>query len=227
MAPYENILIGHFIHTLGYVAGMHRLDLDHSAVQLLQQTPHDYTVGDLLAHLQGRNFIFEFKRNQDQVVTELTKPHRVQLLQLLEQPEAVKFRSISRRGHFLCFPTANTLSFMPYVELANSSNQRQDQLKTLTTFCHAMISPTSEIGMPYAQLSIYLKMLEHIAKQTKGTGSASGAGGLIMNISPQGEITYVQYDDLNVLTKALDKEPAAPQKQPPPPNRSIDRDFER
>ena len=61
---YENIFIGNFIYILGVQIGM---ALSHdkiplpACVNLLQQTPADKYLGDMLASFPGVSFLIEFE----------------------------------------------------------------------------------------------------------------------------------------------------------------------
>ena len=47
LSPYENVIIGNFIYGLGLVMGKNPRQID-SCVNLLQQTPLDKVLGDVM-----------------------------------------------------------------------------------------------------------------------------------------------------------------------------------
>lgn len=212
--PYENIYLGNFILTLGYIAGKRNLALNHTALQLLQQTPDDTTIGDLFANWGGRNFIFEFKRNETQVRSEFSKVRRTGLLAALHQPtpDAQMTLLLSSRCHFMCFPvqsSTSTLLFLPYAYIQNKASQDQNRCIDLSKFCTNILDGSADFGVSYQNFSAYLDVLTTI---TEEDSSGSGGAGVIMNISENGEISVVEVDNLRVLAKTLDHEPTPPTK---------------
>lgn len=217
--PYENIYLGNFILTLGYLAGKHGLELNQTALQLLQQTPDDRTVGDLFANWGGKNFIFEFKRNELQVKSEFTKHQRTELLVALRHPEAENLLTLSRRCHFMCFPTRSTLSFMPYVMIREAASQDEQERVDISRFCSSLLNQTPNLGVPYELFSKYLDVLARFTDDDSSDGGGGGTGA-IMNISERGEISVIEVDNLRVLARTLDHEQ-------PPPTKTLSRGFER
>lgn len=223
--PYENILLGNFILTLGYLAGQRGIELNQTALQLLQQTPDDRTVGDLFANLKGRNFIFEFKRNELQVRSEFGKPPRTKLLAALRHPDAEALAGLSYRCHFMCFPiraATTTLSFMPYAHIRDNTSQNRQRSLDLSDFCEALLGSAPRLGVPYEPFSKYLDVLAYFADDHPPDGG--GGMGAVMNISDSGEITVVEVDNLRVLARTLDHEPEPPT---PTKTRTMSRSFER
>lgn len=220
--PYENIYLGNFILTLGYLAGKHGIELSQTALQLLQQTPDDRTVGDLFAHWGGRNFIFEFKRNELQVKSEFGKHQRAELLATLRRPESEKILALSHQCHYMCFPVraaTTTLSFMPYALIQDSKAQDPRNYVDLTCFCASLLNGSPGLGISYELFSKYLDVL---ARFTDGDPPGGGGAGAIMNISEKGEINVVEVENLRVLARTLDHEP-----DPPARTKTRSRGFER
>lgn len=52
LSPYENVIIGNFIYGLGLVMGKNPRQID-SCVNLLQQTPLDKVLGDVMLQFPG------------------------------------------------------------------------------------------------------------------------------------------------------------------------------
>jgi hypothetical protein len=211
--PYENVYLGNFILTLGYLAGQRNIPLNCIAVEQLQQTPGDTAVGDLFASWQGRNFIFEFKRREANVRWEFRKENRVRFLHAINDKTNGKARTLftaSTMAHFVCFPSStpsSTLAFLPYVRIIDSASQDSSRAIDLTRFCAALLEHPPRLGMTYKHLPEYLDLLS--GAHEEGSGS-SGGSAVIMNISDDGGIGIVVADTLQVLAKALDT-----QKEPP------------
>lgn len=212
--PYENIFLGNFILTLGYLAGKRGDELNQTALQLLQQTPDDHTVGDLFANLKGRNFIFEFKRNEQLVRTEYKKTQRAKLLIDLKDPRFRRMAELSSVCHFMSFPVraANTtLSFMPYLAILDSSAQYSRSRIDLSIFCDSLLGGVPSLGVPFGPFCEYLDFLNSFPDDGPPDGGA-GAGGMgaLMNISETGEITVVEIENFRALARTLDQEPEPP-----------------
>ncbi|MBB2778397.1 UNVERIFIED_ORG: hypothetical protein HNP28_003744 [Comamonas terrigena] len=222
--PYENILLGNFILTLGYLAGQRGIKLNQTVLQLLQQTPDDQTVGDLFANLRGRNFIFEFKRNESQVRSEFKKPNRFSLLTALKNSGASRAAEVSYQCHFMCFPTQSTtttLSFMPYASIKDAKSQDRQHSSELSSFCEKLLALDIGFGVSYKDFAGYLAILARFSDES---GRSDGGAGAIMNISDSGEITIVEVDTLRVLARTLDNEPESPT---PTKTITLSRGFER
>lgn len=216
--PYENIYLGNFILTLGYLAGKRDVELNQTVLQLLQQTPDDRTVGDLFANLGGRNFIFEFKRNELQVKSEFSKHQRTELLATLHSPDSEKILALSRQCHYMCFPVRTvitTLSFMPYALIQDNKYQDPRNSVDLTSFCTSLLDSLPGLGVSY---ELFLQYLDVLVRFTDGDPPGDGGAGAIMNISEKGEISVIEVDNLRVLARTLDHEPE-------PPTRTLSRRF--
>lgn len=208
--PYENILLGNFILTIGYLSGQRGIKLNRTVLQLLQQTPDDCTVGDLFANLQGQNFIFEFKRNESQVKSEFKKPNRFRLMELLKNTSFVSEKKVSQKCHFMCFPaqsTTTTLLFMPYALIQDARCQDRKSSFELSYFCEKLLVLNTGFGASYSEFSQYLNLLAGFPDHAGGSGGGAGA---IMNVSNSGAITIVEFDDLRVLAKTLGNERESP-----------------
>jgi hypothetical protein len=204
--PYENIYLGNFIFTLGYIASSKNIPLNQMGMQLLQQTPDDRTVGDLFANFKGKNIIFEFKRNEKEVKTEFLKPQRHSLIEWLRgsSKESEVDRALSQKGHFMCFPTAGmqvTLLFLPYALIKNETTQNHDKCKPLDSFCEILLHEEVGLGLSFAELERYFKLLKEL---DGNRGAVDGGAGVIMNIAKDGKINVVEFADLMILSKKLE-----------------------
>lgn len=62
LSPYENVIIGNFLYALGLAMGRQSMPVD-GCVNLLQQTPADPALGDLMLQFPGVWRLIEFKRD--------------------------------------------------------------------------------------------------------------------------------------------------------------------
>lgn len=70
--PYENIVIGNFLYSLGLVMGRRPQPIA-GCVNLLQQTPLDHVLGDVMLQFPGAWRLIEFKRIGARIEKEQTK----------------------------------------------------------------------------------------------------------------------------------------------------------
>lgn len=193
MAPYESILVGTFIYTLGFKAGSSGREPDLQSVSLLAQTPHDHTIGDAIAAWGGRSFVIEFKRNQDAIRSESNKPHRARLL--FELRTNAELRELSTNGHFLAFGVVGAaceLRFVPYswaFEVEHDAWRRT--CRDLDEFYKLMGSESA--GFSPEQLTRYTRELVRLAA-TAGGANREAIESLIVNLDGNGRVTLVPVD---------------------------------
>lgn len=202
--PYENVYIGNFIYTLGYLAGQRGVNIATTSMQLLQQTPADCSIGDLLTKWGGKNFIFEFKRSEKRVQHELKKDHKNRLINTINRSNQTKFLDISKKCHFVVFPfeiaEKTTLNFMRYVDIRNQAIQSHGQCFDMTTFCNHLLNQNVDIGSGYQEFSEYL---DYIATFSDAD-SSEGFTGVIVNVTNKGEINMFEIDNLKILSHTID-----------------------
>ncbi|WP_019896680.1 hypothetical protein [Methylotenera mobilis] len=202
--PYENVYIGNFIYTLGYLAGQRGINIANTSMQLLQQTPADCSIGDLLTKWGGKNFIFEFKRSEKLVQQEFKKDHKNLLINTIKRGNQSKFLDISKKCHFMAFPfeiaEKTTLNFMCYIDIRNQAIQYHGQCLDMTAFCNDLLNSNAAIGVDSNEFSEYL---DYIATFTDGD-SSEGFTGVIVNVTNKGEINMFEIDNLRILSHTID-----------------------
>lgn len=201
--PYENVYLGNFIFALGFQAARTKKGLSDKSVQLVQQTPDEIKLSDLFVNWSGKSFIFEFKRNLDRVSTELEKEAKKYLNKCLNSPENQRALKLSKKSHFLGFGMENGLGFVEY----STIHERIESYYLLDKFCLAMVSGEYGLGLNYEELKEYLAFIESVTSST-----TEGCGGFILNVADDGSLNMVSFDNVDVLSQALDvkPEPSAP-----------------
>ncbi|MCO7247532.1 hypothetical protein [Halomonas sp. Mc5H-6] len=207
--PYENVYLGNFIFALGFQAAQTEKGLSDKSVQLVQQTPDEQKLNDLFINWSGKSFIFEFKRNPDKVSTELEKEAKKLLNESLNSPANEEVLALSNKSHFLGFGLERGLGFIPYSTIHNDI----DSYCPLDEFCLALVGGEHDFGLSYDELTKYLAF---IASATKST--TDGCGGFILNISDDGCLNMIPFDNVDVLSQSLDIKPEPPS---PAPTRSF------
>ncbi len=193
--PYENVYLGNFIFALGFQAAKTEKGLSDKSVQLVQQTPDDKKLSDLFVNWSGKSFIFEFKRNQDLIGKELEKEDKKLINIALNSLENKRALYLSDKAHFLGFGLDSGLGFITY----SSLHKKVDRYFPLHKFCFAMIEGQLDIGLNYEELKEYLAFIESIIGD-----KADGCGGFILNISDDGSVNMIPFENVNVLSKSLD-----------------------
>lgn len=197
--PYENVYLGNFIFALGFQAAKTRTGLCDKAVHLVQQTPDDAKLNDLFLSWSGKNYIFEFKRNKDKIVTELNKAEKKLLNEALNKPENEHIYGLANKSHFLGFGLNDDIHFMYY----SAIHKEVDRVSTLSNFCALILSDDHDTGLSHDELTDYLKFIGDVTNS-----SSDGCGGFIVNISNDGSINMVPFESVQVLAKAIDIKPA-------------------
>ncbi|MGL6264487.1 hypothetical protein ACSZMC_11425 [Aeromonas jandaei] len=199
--PYENVYLGNFIFALGFQAARTKKGLSDKSVQLVQQTPDESKLNDLFVNWSGKSFIFEFKRNLDKVSTELEKEAKRSLNKSLNLAKNESALKLSNKSHFLGFGMESGLGFVPY----STIHKRIENHHSLDKFCLAIVSGECDLGLNYEELKTYLAFIKSATNST-----TEGCGGFVLNISDDGSLNMIPFDNVYVLSQALDVKPAPP-----------------
>lgn len=200
---YENVYIGTFIFSLGYMFSSEKRGSRTSvAIELYQQTRNgERLVGDLLTSIGGKCIIVEFKRDHTELAKELRKESKAPLRRMLQSVTDSRFVEISKRCHYIAiaaaYPDSNAqcLAFLPYVDLA-AKDQEARQWVGDTNFCKRYISPNSfECGVSPEDFTYYIGKL---AEATGGT-----CGGLAVSVDKDGLKSAIVFEDVRELSKGL------------------------
>jgi len=199
--PYENVYIGNFIFALGFQAAKTNNGLSDKSVQLVQQTPDEQKLNDLFVNWSGKSFIFEFKRNIEKISTELEKDAKKLLNKSLNNPINERALTLSNKSHFLGFGLESGLGFVHYSTIHNEIERHYP----LDKFCSAIVGGEHDLGLNHEELKEYLSFIETVTKST-----SEGCGGFILNVSDDGGINMVPFDNVKVLSQTLDIKPEPP-----------------
>lgn len=201
--PYENVYIGAFIYLLGYMSSAKYSGATSSAaIELYQHTRDgEKLIGDLLTSIGGKSIILEFKRDAGSVKSELKKRSRAALFAALRADENGQFAEISRRCHFIAFPTRSdrleniqNLNFYPYATLVNDT-YIGDALAD-SEFCDRYLDLGSfDCGVDHNDFQYYIGKLAKLNRAT--------CGGLAISLGETGLRALVQFDDVRELQQSL------------------------
>ncbi|SEK06033.1 hypothetical protein [Paraburkholderia diazotrophica] len=194
MDPYENIVIGNFLYSLGLTVGqLSGKDVRPMCINLLQQSPMDRPLGDVLVENAGITRLIEFKREQNESVKEETK--RLKLSRALQGDS--RMQSVSREIHWYIETSesvANLVSrVVPYLDFADDDATTT----TLERFTESsgrdavMRAIDDETHAAYKQ---YLKLVAYSHGELQGA-----SGGLVVSYSKDEGIRYVLLSDVRDL----------------------------
>lgn len=175
--PYENQLIGVFLYGLGAAAALHQgesLPMT-DAVSLLQQTPLDQSLADVLLGRASRAYLIEFKRRAAGAKDEIEKRDAILQRMSAAQVEAVW------SGHLLAYPASVqashvSLSFEPYLGEYPWVNPA-----TFKNFATGFLDGSG--GADAVSFRAYLKVLLE-------TNPAGGTAGILVTITKEGAIVF-------------------------------------
>ncbi len=203
MKLYENVVIGNFLYGLGVSIGR-RLKSGYlpGAVSLLQQTPEDKALGDVLLDFPGTLRLIEFKAQGNRSKKELIR-YRKLLPTIQEQQEML---SISRRVHWYVETAPSPLKgveafFSPYLDVFDTKKPAKQPF-ALERFIESVANDVilSKNDERDAQEKDYLKLV----RWCQGVGE-TGAGALIVVVGSGGGIEFVALEDLMALNMSQQK----------------------
>jgi hypothetical protein len=197
--PYESVLAGTFIYSLGVLAGRAGASLDNRSATLLAQNPGDQNIGDVVASWGGRSIIVEFKRSRDTIGTERRKAHKSRFQVDLLSDGAL--RALSEKGHLLAYgetpPGSRSerarqvgFCFFPYWwALAGTTYSSTRWPLSLEDLFGRLTR--EEAGFSPGDFTEYLAKLFPRA----GTRGGSGISSIIVNVDERsGRMTFVAVD---------------------------------
>lgn len=218
----ENTYIGAFLVGVGYHAA--KCDLPVPVSALVQQSGNDPSTGDLALDLDGRNYLFEFKRqgNYDGLAKEEGKSRRLWdklngdlVAEALSGLPPEHLIHIARQCHV--FSLAGIAwarqkpppwEFQPYLERFPSPADHAlpviDASVGLADFIQNYLfaapqdapkSPTSMQGANADDFTAYIAFLRRVFEDEQGQ-----LGGLVINIDNEGHVTPVIFENLADLT---------------------------
>lgn len=200
---YENIQIGNFLISIGYY--LRDFKYKHPmSVNLHQQTPNDFTIGDLFGAFAGKFFIIEFKNSEDSLKDELKKNQRIRLIKRLNN-ELSQLAQISAKGHFICYPKFlnEEMEFIlnPYITILNEKYKHL-QINNVGEFILKILKDKS-IGVDFKEIKQYINLLKKCSIEEGNKSSGGISSGIIINFEKDKGIKYFAFDDLDFLNQKI------------------------
>jgi hypothetical protein len=194
---YENITIGNFLFTLGYAIRSKQNSTQLTgSINLLQQTPADKFLGDVLLDFTGVVRLLEFKAQGSHMAKERGKHASLQLV-----VENKGLEAISREVHWYVETKATQESMrlrtVPYLDAF--PRPREDKKQSLEDLVQSIANDVASQRKPYtvAQIREYLLCV----RTTNGTSKA-GTGGLLLLAEPSGRLQFAILQDIQELNMA-------------------------
>jgi hypothetical protein len=191
---YENITIGNFLFTLGYtIRSKQNSTTLTGSINLLQQTPADKFLGDVLLDFTGVVRLLEFKAQGAHMSKEREK-HAV--LEIAMRARGLE--PISREVHWYVETKASQESLrlrtVPYIDAF--PRPREEKIQNLEDLVQSIASDVASQRKPFttAQIREYL-----LCVRTANGTSSVGTGGLLLLAEPTGRLQFAVLEDIQEL----------------------------
>jgi len=193
LSPYENIIIGNFLFGLGLAMGRRPEEVE-GCVNLLQQTPLDKVLGDVMLQFRGTWRLIEFKRVGANVKKELVKLHTY----IGATRRDADMKAASLRAHWYVetgphvLPDEGEPEFKmmvrPYLE------QQQHDGIPMEEFVAEVASDAVHGTVLQKDLDLYLRLIKLF-----GCLDGYQTSGLLVGVSSSGSISYLPLDNITDL----------------------------
>lgn len=195
---YENQLIGHFIYELGLYAGAQNLKRNNE-IHLIQQTPLDTKLGDLLANYGGKFFLFEFKRSAKDIASEFGK-EKYKALKFDTRSSKNQLFTLSKKCHYLAYGDPSAfLKFNNYLSLEDTIFMSKSI--PMVEFIK-QLNDRDDVGIKnYEEFIAYIKYISLVEKDSVSSG------GLMMSFEPSKGPIIQSYTSLTELLQIIKQTP--------------------
>ncbi|MFP3708529.1 hypothetical protein SB783_31405 [Paraburkholderia sp. SIMBA_009] len=192
MKIYENVVIGNFLYALGFaIRARQSTQSMPSVVNLLQQTPSDTLLGDLLLQFPGVIRLLEFKVEDNRA-----KKERARHTELMSAVAALPtLEAVSRRVHW--YVEASTwneqglaVRAVPYLDAYPRSKPRGQLESFIEALADEVVRGRSKLGESDEDME-YIRWVRRL----QGEGEV-GTGGLLLVANADGSLHYAQLLDL-------------------------------
>jgi hypothetical protein len=195
--PYENVFVGNFLYGLGLALGIKLQGKElPSCVSLLQQTPADHMLGDVLANFAGTVLLYEFKRSRGNEKKERNKAEKLRII-LKQSPE---LHDVSRFVHWYVVSqpaTADTepqIRLGPYIDIGTGAGSESCLLKDYVNNLAELVVSDDRTTFDTRLVKEYLRTVAALSDSDQGA-----VGGMVVAIDGSGAIRYVLVDDIRDL----------------------------
>ena len=225
MKLYENVVIGNFLYGLGVsIGGRLKSGYIPGAVSLLQQTPEDKALGDVLLDFPGTLRLIEFKAQGNRSKKELTRYRK--LLPTIQEQHGML--AISRRVHWYVETAPLPLKgieafFSPYIDAFDAEKPAKKPFALegfIESVANDVISSRSD------ERDILEKDYLKLVRWCQGSGE-TGSGALVVVVSTGGDMEFVALEDLMALNMSYQKWMSYRQERELKMERVLERELEK
>lgn len=205
MKLYENVVIGNFLYGLGVSVGA-RLSghVLPASVNLLQQTPEDKALGDVLLSFPGTLRLIEFKTAENRSGKEAARFRKLSHALMCDDA----LTPVSHRIHWYVETTPDVQSgvktyFSSYLSAFSRSSRQHEPLnleRFIAQTTSSIFSAHTDAENPEA-ISNYLKLV----RWCQGVDEESSAGALIVVCDGSGNLRYVELKNIMELSMTHEK----------------------
>jgi len=190
LSPYENIIIGNFLYGLGLAIGKRPKEVE-GCVNLLQQTPLDKALGDVMLQFPGAWRLIEFKRVGANLTKEKVKLHTYRGATRRDQDlrrASLRTHWFVETGQHLIDELGNSefrMMVRPYLELEEHGGI------TLEAFAEQVVDDARHGTVRQKELDLYLRLIRLF-----GCLDGYETSGLLVGVSSAGGLVYLPLDDI-------------------------------
>jgi hypothetical protein len=190
---YENVVIGNFLYALGAaVQAKSNSNIALSAVSLLQQTPADKELGDVLLEFPGVIRLIEFKSLDNKSPKE--KVRHCQLTAAIGEDKYLII--LSKSIHWFVGTVPKEQKFdsyiVPYLEAYSGENSQYSLERFIEVTAEEAVRGEGRFSRE--DLRYYLSLIAHC----QGTGNIN-TGALLLSVDTSGNINYIVLRDMMEL----------------------------
>lgn len=192
MKLYENVIIGNFLYSLGLSLGLKK-NFSPAIINLLQQTPSDKLLGDLLVEYPGVVRLLEFKNKASSIDKEIKKLERIKMA-IDGKPDMI---DVSKEIHwYIETEPTDSVVYNRIVPYLDAFDKEILGMYTIETFIAKMIDEIiyENGNLDFSKVKNYLDLIA----MCQAGGGKVGTGGLIINVTEKG-VRYVQISDFSQL----------------------------
>jgi len=199
---YENIVIGNFLFLLGHALGNRPIDDDPSvfSVNLLQQTPLDKTLGDVLMESSHFVRLIEFKRARNKSDKEAKKLELI--TDILQKDKNKHLLDVSREIHWYVETEYDGKSFasqaLPYLDIFTQGACKFD----LNDLIKSIVLEMTRGHISESERRLFKEYISTISMVQGPSGGSSGA--LALWADESGGLRYLPVSDIRYLSHTIE-----------------------
>lgn len=205
MKLYENVVIGNFLYGLGVSVGVQLGgNVLPASINLLQQTPEDKALGDVLLSFPGTLRLIEFKNAANRSGKEEARFRKLSLALKCDE----KLTPLSHQIRWYVETTPDIQSglktyFSSYLSAFSGAARKAEPLNLERFIAQTTRSIFS--AHPYAENSEAVSTYQKLVRWCQGVDEGSSAGALIIVCDGMGNLRYAELKNIMELSMTHEK----------------------